>query len=169
MFQDLSPSHPQAPEPEATPGDLARLAGLLQAHAPYDGHFQLRLPGLEVVRASRPNREQVHGIVRPALCIVAQGAKTVLLGSEVFEYDASRMLVFSVDVPVSGQVTRASAAVPFLCLKVELDAEQIADLVLKVYPDGLPQTPRNLAICAAPAEPGIIQAATRLVELMAEA
>jgi len=33
-----------------------------------------------VVCASRPNREQVHGIVRPALCIVAQGAKTVLLG-----------------------------------------------------------------------------------------
>lgn len=168
MQQDPTLTPIQAPEPEAATGDLARLAALLQAHAPYDGHFQLRRPGLEVVRASRPNREQVHGIVRPALCIVAQGAKTVLLGSEVFEYDASRMLVFSVDVPVSGQVTRASAAVPFLCLKVELDPEQIADLVLKVYPDGLPQSPRNLAICAAPSDPGIIRAAARLVELMAE-
>jgi AraC-like DNA-binding protein len=147
---------------------LDRLAGLIQAHAPYDGHFPLRLPGLEVIRASRPNKELVHGVARPALCIVAQGAKTVLLGSEIFEYDASRMLVFSVDVPVAGQVTKASPVAPFLCLKVELDPGRIADLTLKVYPDGLPQARKSLAICAAPMDPAIVDAAARLVALMAE-
>jgi AraC-like DNA-binding protein len=101
------------------------------------------------------------------MCIVAQGAKKVFLGSEVFDYDASRLLVYSVDVPISGQITRASASEPFLCLKVELDPERIADLVLKVYPDGLPLSQKNLAVYAAPSEPGIINAATRLVELMA--
>jgi hypothetical protein len=121
------------------PGDLARLADTIRAHAPYDGHFDLRLPGVEVVRASRPNQERIHGIVRPALCVVAQGAKTVFLGDEKFSYDASRMLVFSVDMPVSGQVTQASPAEPFLCLKLELDPARIADLMLKVYPNGLPQ------------------------------
>jgi AraC-like DNA-binding protein len=147
---------------------LDRLAALIQAHAPYDGHFPLRQPGLEVIRASRPNKELVHGVARPALCIVARGAKTVLLGSEIFEYDASRMLVFSVDVPVAGQVTKASPAAPFLCLKVELDPGRIADQTLKVYPDGLPQARKNLAICAAPMEPAIVDAAARLVALMAE-
>jgi len=160
--------NPQTMDLEAAKGDLAKLAGLIQAHAPYDGHFDLRLPGVEVVRASRPNKEMVHGVVRPALCIVAQGAKTVLLGSEAIEYDASRMLVFSVDVPISGQVTKASPAEPFLCLKVELDAEKIGDLVLKVYPNGLPLSQQNLAVYAAPSEPGIINAAARLVELMAQ-
>ncbi len=149
--------------------DLARLAETIRAHAPYDGHFSLRLPGVEVVRASRPNQERIHGLARPALCVVAQGAKTIFLGDETFSYDASRMLVFSVDMPVSGQVTQASPAEPFLCLKLDLDPARIADLMLKVYPNGLPQVQKNLAVYAAPSEPAIISAAVRLVELMAQA
>jgi len=156
-------------DPSPAQDDLARLAGLVRAHAPYDGHFRLRLPGLEVIRASKPSQERLHGIVRPALCVVAQGAKTVFLGEETLAYDASRMLVFSVDMPVSGQITQASPAEPFLGLKVELDPVRIADLVLKVYPNGLPQAQKNLAIFVAPSEPAIVQAAVRLVELMAQA
>jgi len=165
MNQDDGRPGPQVDEAQA---ELVRLAGFIKAHAPYDGHFNLRLPGVEVIRASRASGEMVHGVARPALCIVAQGAKTVLLGSEVFDYDASRLLVYSVDVPISGQITKASPAEPFLCLKVELDPERIADLTLRVYPNGLPQNPKNLAICVTPSEPGIIQAAARLVQLMSQ-
>ena len=149
-------------------GDLAKLTALLRAHAPYDGHFDLRAQGVEVIRASRVTGEMLHGVARPAMCIVAQGAKKVFLGQEVFDYDASRLLVYSVDVPISGQITRASTAEPFLCLKVELDSERIADLTLKVYPNGFPQNSNNLAICVTPAEPGILKAAARLVEMLAQ-
>ena len=149
------------------PSDLARLAGLLCVYAPYDGHFNLRMPGLEVIRASRTSGDLVHGLANPAMCIVAQGAKKVFLGSEVFDYDASQMLVYSVDLPISGQITKASPAEPFLCLKVELDPERIANLTLRVYPNGLPHNPRNLAISVTPSEPEILRAAARLVELMA--
>jgi hypothetical protein len=62
-----------------------------------------------------------------------------MLGQEVYEYDSSRMLVFSVDLPVTGQVTRASHSEPFLCLRMELDPHRVAELALKVYPDGLSQ------------------------------
>jgi AraC-like DNA-binding protein len=167
MVQERSNLHLDVPDPAQ--GGLARLAELIRAHAPYDGHFNLRLPGLEVIRASKPNQEPIHGIVRPALCVVAQGAKTVFLGEETLAYDASRMLVFSVDMPVSGQITQASPGEPFLCLKIELDPARIADLGLKVHPNGLPQAQKNLAIFAAPSEPAIIQAAVRLVEMMAQA
>jgi hypothetical protein len=151
-----------------SPGALAKLTALLQAHAPYDGHFDLRLQGVEVIRASRVTGELVHGVAKPAMCIVAQGAKRVFLGSEVFDYDASRLLAYSVDVPISGQITRATAAEPFLCLKVELDPERINDLTLKVYPHGFPQSQKNLAICVTPAEPGILRASARLVEMLAQ-
>ena len=149
-------------------GDLAKLTALLRAHAPYDGHFDLRLPGVEVIRASRVTGELVHGVAKPAMCIVAQGAKKVFLGNQVFDYDASRLLVYSVDVPISGQITRASASEPFLCLKVELDPERIADLTLKVYPHGFPQSRKDLAICVTPAEPSILKASARLVEMLAQ-
>ena len=55
-------------EPTPAREDLARLADLIRAHAPYDGHFNLRLPGLEVIRAARASAERVHGVPRPGLC-----------------------------------------------------------------------------------------------------
>ena len=107
---------------------------LISAHAPYDGSFELRVPGVYAIRRSHTNTDLVHAMQRPALCIVAQGAKRVMLGQEVYEYDAGRMIVFSVDLPVAAQVTRASHAEPYLCLKLDLDPHKIAELSLRVYP-----------------------------------
>ena len=73
--------------------DLKRLSNLILRHAPYDGVFDLRLLGLHVTRVSRTRKELHHTIVEPALCLVAQGAKNILLGKDIFVYDASRMLV----------------------------------------------------------------------------
>lgn len=84
---------------EASELELMRLAELLRTHAPYDGRFELRVPGVHVVRLSRADTALVHTIYRPTLCIVAQGAKRLLLGQEVYTYDASRMLVVTVDLP----------------------------------------------------------------------
>jgi len=158
----------QDPEPTGERKNLGRLAALLLAHAPYDGRFDLPLPGTYAVRYSHPSKDLVHGVAQPGLCIVAQGAKTVTLGNELFEYDASRLLVYSVDVPVAGQVTQASPAAPFICLKLDLDPHKIAEMVLKVFPDGLPQPQRSHAICVTEADPGIILAASRLLELLGQ-
>jgi hypothetical protein len=65
----------------------------------------------------------MHGVQQPALYIVAQGAKRVMVGREVYEYDPSRMIVFSVDLPVAAQVTRDSHAEPFLCFRLDLDPQ----------------------------------------------
>jgi hypothetical protein len=104
-------SHPQQADTivRAIEPNVARLAGLISAYAPHDGIFELRIPGVHAVRRSRTNTELVHAMAEPALCIVGQGAKSVLLGDEVYEYDASRMIVFSVDPPVTAQVKRAGS------------------------------------------------------------
>jgi AraC-like DNA-binding protein len=147
---------------------VARLAGLLKAYAPYDGCFELRIPGVYAIRRSRTYTEQVHAVQRPALCVVAQGAKRVMLGRESYEYDASRMIAFSVDVPVAAQVTRASHAEPFLCFRLDLDPHKVAELVLKVYPHGLPRVHESRAVCVGQANVSIVAAATRLVELIGQ-
>lgn len=148
--------------------DVAKLAGLIRAYAPHDGRFELRIPRVHANRVSRTNTELEYAMARPALCIVAQGAKSVLLGEEVYEYDASRMLVFSVDLPVAGQVTKASPAEPYLSFKLDLDPPKIAELVLKVYPHGLPRAPENRGVCVSPVNLGIVNATTRLLELMGQ-
>lgn len=169
----LKPTNNNPPPPPATyvaapsETDLRKLAALISAHAPSDGRFELHVPGVSAVRFSQTNTHLVHAVVGPVLCVVAQGAKSVMLGQEVYEYDASRLLIFSVDLPVSGQVTRASRTEPFLCLRMELDPRRIAELVLKVYPDGLSQIQESRGVYVTQADGGIVNAAVRLVELAA--
>lgn len=165
MARTSTPSFPQGPASEPLQPDLARLAGLLLAHAPFDGTFELRLPGVHVSRASRAHRDFHHAVQRPALCLVAQGAKRVLLGQELYEYDASRVLVYSVDVPVSAQVTQASLEAPYLGVRIDLDPARIADLTAKVYPLGLPRRGEGRAICVDQLDAPVINAVVRLLEL----
>lgn len=141
---------------------------MIAAYAPHDGTFDLRIPGLHVSRFSRVNKECVHALQISSLCILAQGAKTVIVGDEVYEYDASRMIVFSVALPVAAQVTRASQSEPYLSLRLDLDPHKIAELVLKVYPGGLPAAQDRNAVYITPADASTVGAATRLMECLAQ-
>ena len=148
--------------------DTAKLSRLIAAYAPHDGSFELRIPGVHASRFSRINKECVHALRVPSLCIVAQGAKTVIVGDEVYEYDASRMIVFSVALPVAAQITQASHSEPYLALKLDLDPHKIAELVLKVYPRGLHPVQERSAVYITPADASIVNAATRLMECLAQ-
>jgi len=163
-------TRPTEAAPDAGPHaeSLRRLARLLAAHAPYDGAFTLRVPGLHVVRRSRPYPEMVRATVTPALCIVAQGAKIVMLGREIYSYDASRMIAYAIDLPVAGQIVRASPSEPFLALKLDLEPYRIAELALKVYPHGVPNPQDTRGVVVGQATTAIVDAAARLVELMAQ-
>ena len=148
--------------------DMTKLAGLLAAYAPHDGSFELRVPGLHASRFSRANTECFHAIRLPSLYIVAQGAKTTIVGQEVYEYDASRMIVFSVALPVASQITRASHSEPYLAFKLGLDPHKIAELVLKVYPHGLPPVQERRAVYVTPIDASLVNAATRLMMCLAQ-
>jgi AraC-like DNA-binding protein len=152
---------------DANAPDASRLAGLLAAYAPHDGSFDMRIPGLMVSRISRVNKECVHALRVSSLCIVAQGAKTVIVGDEVYEYDASQMIVFSVALPVAAQVTQATPSHPYLSLRLELDPHKIAELVLKVYPRGLPAVQERSAVYLTAVDDCIVNAAIRLMECLA--
>ncbi len=160
----LADSIPASGPPASPP--LSRLADLLRAHTPGDGSIELCVPGVHAIRASRPNADLVHGVQGSSVCIVAQGAKTVLLGGEAYTYDAARMLVFSVDLPVAAQVLQATPSRPYLCFRLDLDAQRIAALTLKVYPDGPPREREGRALYLAQAGDAIVDAAARLMALM---
>jgi AraC-like DNA-binding protein len=142
-----------------------RLAALIAAHAPYDGSFELRAPGVHAIKVSHLNKELTHAVMRSSICIVAQGAKMVMLGEDVFEYAEGQVAVYSVDLPIAAQVTRASVSEPYLNLKIDLDAVRLAELASKVFPHGLPPAPRDQrALYVTNADDRIIDAAVRLLE-----
>lgn len=154
----------------ASPGSLAlrALAQRIAHHALRDGVFPLRLPGTYAVRRARPTSEPVRATLGPSLCIVAQGAKVMMLGREMLEYDVERMLVFTVDLPVSGQLTRASWREPFLAFRLDLDAARVAELGARVYPSGIPRVDGARGLFVGQSTDAIVDAATRLLDLMAQ-
>lgn len=151
---------------DSNKADAGKLARLIAAYAPHDGTFDLPIPGLHASRFSRVNKECVHALSVSSLCIVPQGAKTVIVGDEVFEYDASRMIVFSVALPVAAQVTRASQSEPYLSMRLDLDPHKIAELVLKVFPHGLPPVQERSAVYLTAIDTSMVDAATRLMECL---
>jgi len=164
-------SHPRpAAEPFVTPDSTSvrRLALVLERLAPYDGRFELRRPGVFALRWSRASHEPVLVTQRPALCLIAQGGKLTMLGNETFAYDAARMLVFSVDLPVTAQVTTASPKTPYLGFKLEFDPHRVAELAKRVYPEGSPAPAPTRGLYTGPTPEAIVDAVTRLLLAMGQ-
>jgi AraC-like DNA-binding protein len=66
----------------------------------------------------------------PRICVVAQGVKRVLLGDDVFVYDAHHYLITSVDLPTFVQIIEASREKPCLGLVMKLDQREISQLMV---------------------------------------
>ena len=147
---------------------LRRLANLLSLFAPKDGPFELRMPGVWAIRMSRTTTEPIHAMLGPALCVVSQGAKVVMLGREVLDYNPDRLLMLSADLPVASHVTSASAKHPFLGFVLVLDPSRVAELATRVFPRGIPKRPVDRGMFVGDSNDAIIEAITRLLELMAE-
>lgn len=167
MTTSLQQSLPEPTDQVSAP-TVKRLAALIAAHAPYDGRFALPVPGVYAIRLSHATRELTRATIQPMLCIVAQGAKSALLGREVFDYDTTRMLVFSVDLPIAAHVTRATRSEPYLCFRLDLNPYKIAELALKVFPNGVPPTQDRRGLYVTESQEGIVEAATRLIAAMAD-
>lgn len=154
--------------PSLADSPVERLAKLIAAYSPHDGMFEVALPGIRVARTSNSYQHWIHGVQSACLCIVAQGAKSFMLGEDVYECGTARMLVSTVEVPVTGRVTCASPAEAFLCFQLALDPARIAALTPRVFPRGLPKPAEIGAVEVSDTPPAILDAVTRLLQLIAQ-
>lgn len=155
--------------PKLRQGDAMVQAGMLAAqmarHVLEDGIHDTAIPRLALIRADRPS-EPLPALHAPALCIVAQGRKQVLLGREVYEYGPERYLSVSVEVPVVGQVIEADPAAPYLCLRLDLDAALLAALVEEADLPAAGAEGGASSLAIATCTPELTDAAIRLVRLL---
>jgi len=119
----------------------SELADLAARFAQSEGMHSTAVGGLSCIRLSEPHR-QLPAVYRPSLCVIVQGTKQVLLKDEVFRYSPAQFLVVSVDLPLVGQVVSASKRAPYLCLAIDIDVRQLAELLATT---GQVVTPTNRA------------------------
>jgi AraC-like DNA-binding protein len=98
--------------------------------------FMTAIDGLAIVRSDHP-KPPSHMIARPAMCIVAQGAKWAIFGDNKLVYRAGQALVIGVETPSIGRVVEASPAEPCLVLAFELDLA-----IVRSVAEGLDTPPR---------------------------
>lgn len=144
--------------------ETTRLAHLIDAYTQHDGTFSQRIPGLHVSRYSRVNVDYVKTFDSPSLLIVAQGKKIVTVGQEVYQFGRSQMLMFPVALPLAVKTIQASPSEPFLSVKLGLDSHRIAELMWKVYPQGVPASRNWSAGYIIGVDVGMVQAMTKLLE-----
>jgi AraC-like DNA-binding protein len=139
----------------------ARVARL----APVDGVHRSAFPSLALTRGSKPT-VCMPTVCQPCLGIVVQGRKRALLNDEVFHYDALNYLVVSVTLPMMGQVVEATADRPFLSLRLDLDLEEIARLLLELGDRGAPPVAADRALFVACMDEPLLDAVLRMVKLL---
>jgi len=109
--------------------DREELADRIARAMPRDGIAQPQ-PGVNLSRSSKLT-ELVHGFYEPALCVIAQGAKTLSLGEDTFRYDPAHYMISTVGLPMTAQVVEASMERPYLGFRLSLDPLVVASVMVE--------------------------------------
>jgi len=104
------------------------MVSALEKHTAADGAHETAVPELRLYRFSEPS-DVTTAVYEPSLCIVAQGAKEVLLGDETYRYDPAHSLLVSVDLPVAARVVEASPTRPFLVARIAMNLAVVGELL----------------------------------------
>jgi AraC-like DNA-binding protein len=125
------------------------------------------IPGLSLYQRDEPS-QPTNIMYEPRICVIAQGAKRVLLGDDTYEYDAHHFLVTSVDLPTVVQVVKASREKPYLGLVLKLDQREISQLMVDSnLPPPRPQQSSRGMTTGEVTLP-LLTAFQRLIDLLAE-
>ncbi len=123
------------------------------------------LEGLQLRRASSPT-ELGHGVSYPALCVIAQGSKEILLGDNRYRYDPAHYLITTAALPITSRITEASEERPYLGLVLRLDPTLVGSVMVEA---GHPAPRGHAAVKAidvSPLDAGLLDAVARLVRLL---
>lgn len=141
------------------------MAALVSRWATQEGVQSTPLPRLHLIRYSRPSAP-LHVLHEPALCLIVQGAKKVLLGNQRFQYDAAHCLIVSASLPVVGEILEGSPQEPYLCLRLDLDRELLRELLETASAHPEPKAVPSAGLTLQAVTPSLLDAFTRLVGLL---
>ena len=143
----------------------AELAARIERQLSQDGVHTTAIPGVNLMRSSQ-DVKPVHGMCKPALCLIAQGRKRVLLADEITEYDALHYLCAVHELPVCGEVIGATPETPYLSFKLDIDPHELTAMMLDI---GRPSEPREgcaRGLFTGVTSSALLDAVLRLVRLL---
>src|SRR6266702_1742324 len=155
----------QAFEDNSAEGAIAALGKSIARCTEKGDQLTTAVPGLSLFRRDEPT-EPITGMYEPSICLIAQGAKRVLLGDDAYVYDAHHYLITSVHLPTVVQIIEASREKPYLGLRLMLDLREISQLMAdsNLPPPRTQQSSRGMATGEVTLP--LVTAVQRLIDLL---
>jgi AraC-like DNA-binding protein len=161
------PSVKPALENDSMKAALEALAAGIARWTDQSDHIETAIPGLALWQRIEPT-QPTSGMYEPSICLIAQGAKRVVLGDDAYVYDPQHFLITSVDLPTVWQIIDASRGKPCLGLVLKLDQREISQLMVDSHlpPPRTQQSSRGMATGEVTLP--LLTAFQRLIDLLAE-
>ena len=140
------------------------LAGAIRRALPRDGRVEMQ-PGLTLFQVSTPS-EPVYGVSESSFCVIAQGAKHVILGEDRFRYDPHHYLISTVGLPTISQIEVASSEEPYLGLRLILEPAVVTSTMVEAGLVHRQNESGVKAIAVSALDPDLLNACLRLVRLL---
>ncbi|WHY69525.1 AraC family transcriptional regulator [Neobacillus sp. SuZ13] len=138
---------------------------LIERYTGQDGVHPTSIPSLFLIRESIIT-EPISRVNEPSFCLIVQGEKEVWLGEECFRYGPGNYIVASVDLPVTGQVIKASSDSPYLALKLEFTSSEILEVLSETDIQSGQRKNVKRAMFISEVEPFLLDAVIRLACLL---
>ena len=144
---------------------LVDLAGSLAEVITKDGVLSTSVDGVYLTRSSETDVPR-QASNQPLFCIVAQGAKELIVNAQPYRCFPGNYLLCTLGIPMSGRITKASKEQPYLCLSMVLDFTEIASVILDAGLSGASDYQRGTAVAAYKMTDDLLDAVVRLAEVL---
>ncbi|MEF3354165.1 AraC family transcriptional regulator [Paenibacillus sp. GYB006] len=138
---------------------------LINRYCKQPGVSKTMIPSLYLIRSDKM-LEPAYRVFNPSFCFVTQGLKEIYLAEERLEYGPSNYLITSMDLPVIGQVIKASPEVPYLSLKLEINQNEILEVLKDAKIRSKTKENASRAMFVGQIELSLLDAVLRLVQLL---
>jgi AraC-like DNA-binding protein len=156
----------QVCEQDSMDGALSALRQRIARWADKEGLLVTAIPGVSLARRDAPTLP-TSSLYEPSICVIAQGAKRVLLGDDTYVFDAHHFLLTAVDLPTVVQILHASREQPYLSLLVQLDPREMAQLMADSQLPPPQAQPASRGMATGAVTVPLLSACHRLLDLLA--
>jgi AraC-like DNA-binding protein len=153
------------PNPRTRASLCAELAELIGRWTGTDGGHSTAVPELTFWRFSNPT-EPAQIIQDPAIYVVVQGRKQVVVGGVTYVYDPTQYLAVSLELPAVSNVVEATPDAPYLCLTLRVDARELAALLVETGRPAPRSDHDGRALYVSALETPLLDGLLRLVRLL---
>ena len=107
-----------------------------------------------------------YGVSYPALCLVAQGGKEVMLGDDLYRYNANHYLITAAALPIESRIIEASEEQPCLGVVIKLEPAVVGSVIVETLRPALRNQASVRAFNVSPMDEDLLGAVNRYLKLM---